>query len=104
MAAGAGGRSCIFGHETAADSLRSNQIEAEEKQVKKKAQEGPIVDPRVAASARRLVFEPKPRKTFDCRVCGSEGASEDSEGLCWVCRRLKISAWRDVEVQLPMNE
>ena len=32
-----------------------------------------------------------------CRVCGSTGASRKDDMLCWVCRRLKISAWRDVE-------
>ena len=32
-----------------------------------------------------------------CRVCGSLGASKRDDMLCWVCRRLKISAWKDVE-------
>jgi len=32
-----------------------------------------------------------------CRVCGSPGASKRHDMLCWVCRRLKISAWKDVE-------
>ena len=26
------------------------------------------------------------------------------EPLCWVCRRLKISAWREIEQQMPMQE
>ena len=59
-----------------------------------------IVDPKLLASAKKVVFEPSIRKTFDCKVC----ASQESEGLCWVCRRLKISAWREVEMQLPLNE
>jgi Zn finger protein HypA/HybF involved in hydrogenase expression len=69
-----------------------------------KKQDQPFVDPELIASAKRTVFEPKPKKTFQCRVCNDPGASDESEGLCWVCRRLKISAWREVEVQLPMAE
>ena len=56
-----------------------------------------VVDPKLLQSAQDIVFEPKPLKTFACQVCGSEGATTQSEGLCWVCRRLKISAWREVE-------
>ena len=37
-----------------------------------------------------------------CRVCGTVGASKRHDMLCWVCRRLKISAWKDVEkISLP---
>ncbi len=37
-----------------------------------------------------------------CRVCGTAGASKRQDMLCWVCRRLKISAWKDVEkISLP---
>ena len=32
-----------------------------------------------------------------CLVCGSRGTVRKEDQLCWVCRRLKISAWRDVE-------
>ena len=68
------------------------------------AQETRVVDPALLESARKTVFEPKPPKTFACRVCGSEGATEQSDGLCWVCRRLKISAWREIEQQMPLAE
>ena len=34
-----------------------------------------------------------------CTVCGEQQAPNSSEGLCWVCRRLKISAWRDSDLQ-----
>lgn len=64
----------------------------------------PVVDPKIAQQAQRIVFEPKARKIYDCRVCGDPTASDESEGLCWVCRRLKISAWREIETQLPMSE
>ena len=39
-----------------------------------------------------------------CVVCGSEVAPFSTEDLCWVCRRLKISAWRDMENQSAMQE
>jgi hypothetical protein len=39
-----------------------------------------------------------------CVVCGSEVAPFSSEQLCWVCRRLKISAWRDAENQAAVQE
>lgn len=39
-----------------------------------------------------------------CVVCGSECAPNSSEGLCWVCRRLKISAWREHDQQIPAQE
>jgi len=42
-----------------------------------------------------------PRK---CSVCGADVAPNSSEGLCWVCRRLKISAWHESEQQMPAQE
>jgi hypothetical protein len=44
-----------------------------------------------------------PARTL-CVVCGSECASNSPEQLCWVCRRLKISAWHEVEQQMPAQE
>lgn len=29
----------------------------------------------------------------NCVICGSEVAPFSEENLCWVCRRLKVSAW-----------
>lgn len=74
------------------------------KKITKPTYEETVVAPEVLESAKRSIFQPLPPKTFSCRVCGSEGATEQSDGLCWVCRRLKISAWRDVEQQLPLSE
>lgn len=65
---------------------------------------GPTVPPDLLEAARKAVVEEKPKKTYRCRVCGSDGATEQSEMLCWVCRRLKISAWREIEQQAPMSE
>jgi len=44
-----------------------------------------------------------PRRTA-CVVCGGESAPTSNEGLCWVCRRLKISAWREAELQMPAQD
>ena len=58
----------------------------------------------MAAPDGRYVFQAPARQVHACRVCGDKSATEESEGLCWVCRRLKISAWRESEMQMPLNE
>jgi len=45
------------------------------------------------------------RPAAKCSVCASEVVAPTSnEQLCWVCRRLKISAWRDSDVQINAQE
>jgi len=44
------------------------------------------------------------KRTMKCVVCGSPCAPNSAEGLCWVCRRLKISAWRESDQQMPASE
>ena len=39
-----------------------------------------------------------------CTVCGADVAPNSAEGLCWVCRRLKISAWHESEQPTPAPE
>ena len=39
-----------------------------------------------------------------CVVCGADCAPTSQEQLCWVCRRLKISAWHEAEQQMPAQE
>ena len=70
----------------------------------KVALQQPVVPPELLDSAKLAAFDPKLRKTHRCCVCGAEGATEQSEMLCWVCRRLKISAWRESEQQAPAAE
>ena len=51
-----------------------------------------------------LIPLPPPPPMLDsakCSVCGEPQAPNSGEGLCWVCRRLKISAWRDSDLQQP---
>lgn len=58
-----------------------------------------------AKTAAKTAAKPRvARKPTACVVCGAEVAPFSTEELCWVCRRLKISAWRDVENQSAMQE
>lgn len=59
----------------------------------------PSFGPQVIASPQEYVFERRPAVQGPCKVCGTAGATERTDGLCWVCRRLKISAWRDWDSQ-----
>lgn len=54
--------------------------------------------------AARLENAKPERKRKGCVVCGSEVAPFSEENLCWVCRRLKISAWREMDSQAMMQE
>jgi hypothetical protein len=81
---------------------------------KSPARPEPAVAPEILEEAKRslagdrIVVEasatadakPAPR----CVVCNGEATPATSEQLCWVCRRLKISAWRDAEQQAPAQE
>ena len=51
-----------------------------------------------AATGKVYVVEERPVTLVPCVVCGAETDSEEEEKLCWVCRRLKISAWRDLKI------
>jgi hypothetical protein len=72
----------------------------------------PVISPEIMESAKRsLSLDRTSDRTADrakapvkCSVCGSETPAGAAEPLCWVCRRLKISAWRDVEQQMPAQE
>jgi hypothetical protein len=44
------------------------------------------------------------KKPAGCVICGEESAPISTEGLCWVCRRLKLSAWRDADTQMAAQE
>jgi hypothetical protein len=64
----------------------------------------PVISPEILEGARRALSTDRTKPAAKCVVCGGETASGAAEQLCWVCRRLKISAWRDVEQQLPAQE
>jgi hypothetical protein len=54
---------------------------------------------KVTATARRKAVRtsetPAPPASGKCVICGSEVAPFSEEKLCWVCRRLKVSAWAE---------
>jgi hypothetical protein len=74
--------------------------------MKRKAQPKPepIIAPEILEQAKQSISTDRLKKTTKCSVCGAETAIAGSEPLCWVCRRLKISAWRDIEQQMPAQE
>jgi hypothetical protein len=55
-------------------------------------------------SEDRLKQEDRLKKVVRCSVCNAETTTESPEPLCWVCRRLKISAWHEIEQQMPAQE
>jgi CRISPR/Cas system-associated protein Cas10 (large subunit of type III CRISPR-Cas system) len=57
-----------------------------------------------AASAVEVPHRPHGKPGRKCTVCGEPVAAIASEQLCWVCRRLKISAWREQDNQAAMQE
>ena len=63
----------------------------------------PVISPEILEQAKRALFADQFKKPVKCSVCGSE-APNTTEPLCWVCRRLKISAWRDLDQQIPAQE
>jgi Zn finger protein HypA/HybF involved in hydrogenase expression len=63
-----------------------------------------VVPEAIIEQARRALEIERIKKPAHCVVCGSECAPNSTEGLCWVCRRLKLSAWRDSDSQASAQE
>ena len=64
----------------------------------------PVISPEILENAKRNLSTDRSKAPVKCVVCSAETAPGSAEQLCWVCRRLKISAWRDVEQQIPAQE
>lgn len=65
----------------------------------------PVVPAEILEQARRSISEDTRQKAAaKCSVCGAETTNASAEPLCWVCRRLKISAWHEIEQQMPAQE
>lgn len=60
----------------------------------------PVIDQALLEQAKRAIATDQMLRVEKCSVCGSPCAPNASEQLCWVCRRLKISAWRDSDQQI----
>jgi hypothetical protein len=63
-----------------------------------------VVPEALLQQARQAIEADRIKKASKCTVCGEECAPNSAEGLCWVCRRLKLSAWRDSDTQMPAQE
>ena len=65
----------------------------------------PVVPAEILEQAKRSVSADRlNKKVAHCAVCGAETSIAGPEPLCWVCRRLKLSAWREIEQQAPVQE
>jgi hypothetical protein len=64
----------------------------------------PVISSEILDKAKREAHPDKLPRTAECSVCGAECVPNAVEQLCWVCRRLKISAWHDTEQQMPAQE
>ena len=64
----------------------------------------PIIASEILDQAKQAAHPDKLPRSLKCVVCGSECTSNSIEQLCWVCRRLKISAWHESEQQMPAQE
>ena len=58
----------------------------------------------IIEQARLAIEADRIKKPKGCIICGEESAPISTEGLCWVCRRLKLSAWRDSDSQMTAQE
>ena len=65
----------------------------------------PIIPADLLEQAKNSVSTDRLKKEEKCSVSGAETTDMAAgERLCWVCRRLKISAWREIEQQMPIQE
>jgi len=63
-----------------------------------------IVPAAIIEEARRAIEADRVKKPPTCVICGGESTPNATEALCWVCRRLKLSAWRDSDSQISAQE
>ncbi|MBV8068914.1 MAG: hypothetical protein JO270_03350 [Acidobacteriaceae bacterium] len=75
--------------------------------MKKKPAAEPIISPEILELAKKSVDSERPARGERCAVCGTvspPSPGPNPEHLCWICRRLKISAWRDADQQITAQE
>ncbi len=71
---------------------------------KPQAKVEPVVPAEMLEQAKASISADRLKKVEKCSVCGAETSGVGTEALCWVCRRLKVSAWREIEQQMPVQE
>src|SRR5438105_12378545 len=59
----------------------------------------PVIDRELLENAKRSIQTDQFPRVQKCTVGTAPCAPNSAEGLCWVCRRLKISEWRDSDQQ-----
>lgn len=64
----------------------------------------PVIADEILENAKKSVVPDKLKRIARCVVCNDECSPTSAEGLCWVCRRLKISAWRENDTQMNIQE
>ena len=64
----------------------------------------PVVAKQILENAKKAAATDTVKPVAKCIVCSDPCAPNSNEGLCWVCRRLKISAWRDSDMQMGAQE
>jgi len=63
-----------------------------------------VIDKDLLRKAKLAMDSDRPPSAVRCAICDGEAAPNSTENLCWVCRRLKISAWRDSDQQVSAQE
>jgi hypothetical protein len=63
-----------------------------------------VIDKELLRKAKLALETDRPPVTGRCTICSGDAAPNSTENLCWVCRRLKISAWRDSDQQVSAQE
>ena len=63
-----------------------------------------VIADEILESAHRAAGVVPGKRKAKCEVCSADVAPNSTEQLCWVCRRLKISAWRDSDLQAAAPE
>ncbi len=107
----AGKKECDIGHDLTDQFRRcAGKWDIVKSEMKKKPIAEPIISPEILALAKKSVEAERRTSPRLCAVCGAAStpnailANGEEEDLCWVCRRLKISAWRDADQQLSAQE
>jgi Zn finger protein HypA/HybF involved in hydrogenase expression len=63
-----------------------------------------VIDREILRKAKLAAETERPKSASRCEICNAEASPNSTENLCWVCRRLKISAWRDSDQQVSAQE